>query len=137
MILTDTGPVLAILDKDDANHARCLAAAQAMPATPMLTTWPCFTEAMYLLGSVGGYSSQAALWNLRQTGRLLLHDLRTSDADRMADLMKKYQNVPMDLADASLIVAAEALGMRQIFTVDSDFFVYRLFDGSALVVVPS
>jgi len=56
MILTDTGPLVALLDKSDANHQACLAASQGLPAEPLLTTWPCFTEAMYLLGAVGGFA---------------------------------------------------------------------------------
>ena len=56
--------------------------------------------------------------------------------DRMIILMDKYQDRPMDLADASIIAAAESLGSKQIFTLDRDFHVYRLMDGSALEVVP-
>ena len=50
MILTDTGPIVALLDSDDPYHSQCVAAAQRLPGEPFLTTWPCFTEAMYLLG---------------------------------------------------------------------------------------
>jgi predicted nucleic acid-binding protein len=42
----------------------------------------------------------------------------------------------MDLADASLVAAAERLGLRRIFTLDSDFYIYRLLDGSALACIP-
>ena len=49
--------------------------------------------------------------------------------------MEKYKDTPMDLADASLVAAAERLGLTRIFTVDSDFYVYRLADGTALEVV--
>jgi len=65
----------------------------------LLTTWVCFTEAMYLLSSVGGYRYQAALWRLRAAGRLALHDLTPAEADRMATLMARYRDTPMDLAD--------------------------------------
>lgn len=136
MTLTDTGPLVALLDKDDARHADCLAAAQLLPAGPLLTTWPCFTEAMYLLGAVGGQRYQAELWRLRQAGRLLLHDLTTAETDRMAVLMAKYSDRPMDLADASLVAAAKSLRLRFVFTLDGDFHIYRLADGSALAVTP-
>jgi len=55
MTLTDAGALVALLDADDLYHAACVAAAQRLPAGPLLTTWVCFTEAMYLLGTVGGY----------------------------------------------------------------------------------
>jgi predicted nucleic acid-binding protein len=136
MTLTDAGALVALLDTDDPYHAACVAAARRLPTGPLLTTWVCFTEAMYLLGTVGGYRYQAALWNLRSTGRLVLHDLTAAEADRMAALMAQYQDTPMDLADASLVVVAESRALRRVFTTDSDFYVYRLADGSALEVVP-
>jgi hypothetical protein len=54
----------------------------------------------------------------------------------MVALMDKYKDRPMDLADASLVAAAERLGARRIFTLDSDFHIYRLADSSALECVP-
>ena len=50
--------------------------------------------------------------------------------------MDKYKDRPMDLADASLMAATEGLGMQRIFTLDSDFYIYRLVDGSALECIP-
>jgi hypothetical protein len=64
------------------------------------------------------------------------HDLTPAEANRMAALMAQYQDTPMDLADASLVVVAESRTLRRVFTTDSDFYVYRLADGSALEVVP-
>ena len=135
MILTDTGPLVALLDADDPYHAECVAALHRLPLGPLLTTWVCFTEAMYLLGEVGGYRYQAALWNLRVTGRLILHIPTPAEIDRMAALMAQYRDTPMDLADASLVAVAESHSMRRVFTVDADFYIYRLVDGSALEVV--
>ena len=136
MILTDTGPLVALLDADDPYHVECVAALHRLPLRPLLTTWVCLTEAMYLLGEVGGYRYQAALWNLRATGRLVLHTPTPAEIDRMAALMAQYRDTPMDLADASLVAVAEIRSMRRVFTVDTDFYIYRLVDGSALEVVP-
>jgi len=136
MTLADTGPLVALLDADDPHHAACVSAAQRLPSGPLLTTWVCFTEAMYLLGAVGGYRYQAALWRLRTSGRLILHDLTPAEADRMAALMEQYRDTPMDLADASLVAAAESLALRRVFTTDSDFHIYRLADGLALELLP-
>lgn len=63
------------------------------------------------------------------------HLLR-STFERMAALMEKYQDTSMDLADASLVAVAESRALRQIFTLDSDFRIYRLRDGSMLEVIP-
>jgi hypothetical protein len=123
MILTDTGPLLALLVKKDAQHQRCVDALKTLPPEPMLTTWPCFTEAMHLLGAAGGYRFQSFLWKLIED-------------EKMNKLMQKYEDTSMDLADASLVVLAETMQMKQIFTIDSDFYIYRLADGSRLEVIP-
>lgn len=68
----------------------------------------------------------------RTAGRLNLHEFIANEVDRMAVLMDKYKDQPMDLADASLVAAAERLATRRVFTLDSDFYIYRLSDGSAL-----
>ncbi len=135
MTLTDTGPLVALLDADDQHHTACVAALHRLPPGPLLTTWVCLTEAMYLLGAVGGYRYQAALWGLRARGRLALHTLTPAEADRMAALMEQYRDTPMDLADASLVAVAESRSLRRVFTVDTDFYIYRLADGSTLEVV--
>jgi len=136
MILTDTGALIALLDKDDTNHVVCVSATKHLPAVPLLTTWPCFTEAMYLLGEVGGYRYQAELWKIQTMQRLVLHDLTIAEIKRMAELMEKYRDIPMDLADASLMAVAETHSFRYVFTLDSDFQIYRLDDGSMLRIVP-
>ena len=107
-----------------------------LPAAPLVTTWPCFTEAMYLVFQAGGYPAQAELWRWRRAGRLAIHDLTEGEIDRMAVLMEKYRDTPMDLADASLVAAAEPLQTHRVFTLDSDFYMYRLADGSALERIP-
>ena len=135
MLLTDTGPLVGLLDAHDAEHGRCTAVAAQRLTEPFLTPWPCFTEAMYFL-SKGGFTAQLKLWTLRKQGKLELHDLTTAETDRVAELMDNYQNVPMGLADASLIAVAESLKLKTIFTLDGDFHIYRLADGSALTVVP-
>ena len=135
MTLTDTGPLVAILDADDPKHSACVAAMRRLPSGPLLTTWPCFTEAMYLLGDVGGYRYQAPLWELRTAKRLVLHVLTDADVDRMAALMAQYHDVPMDLADASLIAIAESQSYDRVFSIDTDFYIYRLADGGALEVI--
>jgi predicted nucleic acid-binding protein len=136
MTLTDTGALVALLDEDDAGHAACTDALERLPSDILVTTWPCFTEAMYLLGRVGEWRYQEALWKLIQTQDLVLHDLTAAEIDRVAELMEKYQDTPMDLADASLVIASDSLALREVFTLDSDFRIYRLSDGSTLSIIP-
>jgi len=97
--------------------------------------------AMFYRGDVSrlsrwGTATQVELWRRRTADRLALHEPIGAEIDRMASLMATYEDRPMDLADASLVAAAERLGARQIFTLDTDFYIYRLADGSALEPVP-
>lgn len=91
---------------------------------------------MYLLFRAGGFPGQLELWRLCFNGRLVLHDLTPTEASRSATLMEKYRDQPMDLADATLIALAESLSSKVILTLDRDFHVYRLADGSSLQVIP-
>ncbi|HEU0013150.1 MAG TPA: hypothetical protein VFQ45_05675 [Longimicrobium sp.] len=136
MILTDAGPLVASLDRLDNHYRACAAVVAALPRGPFLTTWPCFTESMHLLHVRGGYRYQAALWAMYSAGRVVLHDSTPDEAVRMASLMEQYQDTPMDLADASLVAAAESRSERRLFTLDRHFWIYRLSDGSALEPVP-
>ena len=135
MILTDTGPLVALINRNDPDHVACVNIVKRQPAELLVTTWPCFTEAMYLLFRVAGHPGQRGLWQLRTAGKLNLYDLTPAQVDRTAELMDKYRDRPMDLADASLVVTAEHLRTQRIFTLDSDFHIYRLADGSALEIV--
>ncbi len=135
-MLTDAGPLIALFDEDDQFHAACNAVLHDLPHGPLVTTWPCLTEAMYLLHALGGYRYQERLWRTLRDGRLVVLDITRDERSRMDPLMQKYQDVPMDFADASLIAVSELRKTRQIFTLDSDFHIYRLADGSVLEVVP-
>lgn len=136
VILIDTGPIVALINRRDPNHLRCLEATRRLPAAPLVTTWPCFTESMYLLFRSGGHPAQATLWKMITADKVLLHDHSREEMDRMESLMIQYRDTPMDLADASLVAAAEHLGFRRLFTIDRDFLIYRLADKSAFELVP-
>jgi predicted nucleic acid-binding protein len=123
--LTDAGPLIAIIDADEPDHDACLQALDEL-TLPLVTTWPAFTEAMYLLAKAGGIGAQNALWKLVQTGRLVIAELSESVLDRSARLMDQYSDNPMDLAAATLVALAEEQGQRRVFTLDDDFRVYRI-----------
>lgn len=133
MVLTDAGPLIALLDRGEPDHLKCEETSVRLHG-PMLTTWPVFTEAIYLLRQAGGWMAQEPLWRLFRRGDLMVEMPRESE--RIAALMSKYQSVPMDLADASLVALAEERGLTTIFTLDRDFRIYRLSRGRAFTVIP-
>ena len=134
MILCDAGPLVALIDTADSRHLDC---KKVLPQIDYLvTTWPCFTEAMYLVGRRFGFKPQQDLWNLIAIGAVVLHEATAEERMRMQALMEQYQNVPMDLGDASIVAAAESLGETRVFTLDSDFGIYRLNNTTAFEILP-
>lgn len=136
MTLTDAGPLIAIIDADEPDHVACVRALGQV-TLPLVTTWPAFTEAMYLLSRAGGSRGQTALWQLVRTGRLVLADLSQAMVARSARLMERYADQPMDLADATLVALAEERGDRRIFTLDGHFHVYRLRGRQRFETIPT
>lgn len=102
----------------------------------MVTTWPVLTEAMYLLGDAGGWPAQRALWGMIEREALVLAELQAADIARARALIEKYRDAPMDIADATLVAVAEARGLKRVFTLDSDFGVYRFRGREAFELVP-
>jgi predicted nucleic acid-binding protein len=135
VILTDAGPLVALIDRGERDHARCRALLEKIEG-PLLTTWPALTEAMYLLGSAAGWLAQEKLWRLLSRGDLVVHVPETRELARTRDLMERYSDLPMDLADASLVAAAESLGEHRVFTLDSHFEVYRIAGRRGFEIVP-
>lgn len=124
MILVDAGPLVALVDADDQHHAACADALRRVKE-PLGTVWPALTEAMYLLGDQP--RAQEAIWEMLSRGAVRLVPLDVEDVPRIRELMKKYADRPMDLADAALVRAAERDGVKTFFTVDrKDFAIYRL-----------
>lgn len=134
-MLCDTGPLVAIIDRSDKNHSRCVSVLTTLRSA-LLTTLPCFTEAMYLLARYGGLPAQDELWSYLEDGVLTLHISSESELKQMRLLMQKYRDTPMDLADASLVAAAEFLKVTRIFTMDSDFYVYQIDGKTPCDVIP-
>jgi predicted nucleic acid-binding protein len=135
MILVDAGPLIALIHEDDDEHQRCREAFAAMNE-PLGTVWPAVAEAMYLLS----FSSQAqdALWEMIETGVVDILPLGVDDIGRMKELMRKYRDLPMDLADAALVRVAERERLSRIFTLDRrDFQIYRPSRIGRFAILPS
>jgi hypothetical protein len=133
--LTDAGPLIALIDADDPDHARCRAALNQL-RLPLLTTWPAFTEAMYLLGRAAGSLGQRALWQWVLREQLVVTAPSEPGITRAARLMEMYADRPMDLADATLVALAEERESTRVFTLDGDFHVYRYKGRRRFEVVP-
>ena len=138
MILVDTGPLIALFDPQDGAHSRCRDALQQIQV-PMRTTLPVLTEAFHILSPSSIGSDR--LRDFIMKGGLSVWFFTDRALERAFELMHQYRDQTMDLADASLIVAAEQVQTRRIFTLDRrDFAVYRIRRGHRLVtpqVVPA
>jgi len=133
--LVDAGPLVALIDADEADHHTCVLALRQIDL-PLVTTWPAFTEAMYLLSRVGGAAGRQALWRLVFSDRLEIADLDRAGLKRSAALMDKYADRPMDLADATLVALAEIRNQRRIFTLDADFTIYKIQGRTRFEILP-
>jgi predicted nucleic acid-binding protein len=123
MILVDTGPLVALIHEDDNEHPTCKEIFLTLNES-LGTVWPVLTEAMYLLSF--SWQAQTALWEMIESGAVELLALDRGDVERMTELMRKYRDLPMDLADAALVRVAERERIRRIFTLDRrDFQIYR------------
>jgi len=133
MILVDAGPLVALIDADDEHHDRCKSVWKSL-RLPLLTVWPAFAEAMYLLEA---FEAQDSLWEMTIRGVLSFASMDEADYPRMRDLMLKYRDLPMDLADAALVRIAERERIRRVFTLDArDFQVYRPKGIRSFEIVP-
>jgi uncharacterized protein len=132
--LFDTGPLVALADKDDQYHHECQAAARTI-RPPLGTVWPVLTKAMYFLSDLP--KGQEVVWDMLARGSIQLLPLGPDDVPRIRELMQRYADLPMDLADAALVRVAEREGVNKFFTVDKkDFSVYRLHGRIRPRVIP-
>jgi predicted nucleic acid-binding protein len=121
--LLDAGPLVALVHASDQEHDRCRTALGSI-RRPLLTVWPVITEALYLLDF--SWKAQDAVWAMLEEGVVTLIALDGGDVPRMRELMRKYRDLPMDVADAALVTVAEREGITRVFTLDRrDFEVYR------------
>lgn len=135
MILLDTRPLVALIHADDDQHGICTETFRDLNE-PLGTVWPVLTEAMYLLNF--SWQAQDALWEMIQTGAIEILAAAADDFGRIRELMRKYRDLPMDLADAALVRVAERERLRRVFTLDRrDFQIYRPLRIGRFAVLPS
>jgi predicted nucleic acid-binding protein len=125
MIAVDAGFLFALVDKRDAWHQRAVAALPTV-AEGWITTWPSLTEATHLMTRRLGTRFAQGLMDEVADGGIALWDIPEAHVSRIPAMMQRYANLPMDLADASLVLLAEHLGHGRILTTDErDFGTYR------------
>ena len=125
MIAVDAGCFIALADLHDAWHSRAVACLPTQ-AEGWITTWPVLAEACHLLSSRLGTHFAAALMDDAAEGNLAIWTPGPEGVARMPALLRRYANLPMDLADASLVLLAEHLGHGRILSTDQrDFNAYR------------
>jgi uncharacterized protein len=135
--LVDAGPLVAAIDESDRDHRRCLSVLKQL-SDPLMTTWPVVTEAVYLLAQTQNpIDSQDALLAMLDRGFVVIAELGPEDVPRLRTLIRQYSDLPMDLADATLVRVAERDGLRQVFTLDQrDFKVYKPGRRESFTIVP-
>lgn len=125
MVIADTGFWLALANRRDRYHA-VAKKALATINEPLVTTWPVLTETCHLLLHHLGSQAQQKLIKSYSIGAYEIFDLTRDHASDIQKYIKKYADLPMDLADASLVILAEHLGHGRILSTDQrDFKTYR------------
>lgn len=127
-ILVDAGPLIAFQDRSDRHHRRVAQFLQAYEGA-LLTTWPVLAEACHFLPE----RAQIRFLRWAAKGALNVFELPDAALSTIADWKEKYRDLPMDLADATLLWVADQTGITEILTIDlRDFAAYRLSGNKAL-----
>jgi len=121
-ILVDAGPLIALFDKDDRYHSITLKFLKHFHGN-LITTWPVITEVMYMLNF--SINAQTDFLEWIRMDAVSIYPLEKQHLQRIIELSQKYSDIPMDLADCSLIVTAELTGIYDILSIDSDYTIYR------------
>src|SRR5437867_1415496 len=124
-LIIDTGFWIALFSQQDNWHKKTEALKPKLARLRWYTTWPVLTEVAHMLGSKMSAAFLGIL-ALYESGGLVVFDLKPVHITRLGALIEKYRDLPMDLADASLVLLAEELGTGNIVSTDErDFGVYR------------
>lgn len=125
MIIADSGFWLALGDKKDRHHLKANDFARTTTER-LITTYPVITEVCHLLLKRQGITAQLKFIGMYQLGAFDVFEIPKDEKNRIALLMQQYADLPMDFADASLVLLAEHLGHGRILSTDKrDFHTYR------------
>ena len=124
-VLIDTGPLIALFDRDDKYHTSIVEFIKNTNYR-FISTTAVLAETMYMLDFNTAVQLSFLEWIMKEG--IIIHEIKQSNIKRIIDLTRKYSDRPMDFADATLVIAAEERGIRQIISIDSDFDIYRLYN---------
>jgi len=127
--LIDAGPIIALFNKNDKYH-KVIKKFLRDYQGKLITSWPVITEASHMLDF--NVQVQIDLFKWIRLGGLLIEEVNINEIDRIIELSEKYSDIPMDLADASLVVLSEKLKIKEIITIDSDYYIYRTIEKEML-----
>ncbi|NJK51577.1 MAG: PIN domain-containing protein [Leptolyngbyaceae cyanobacterium SU_3_3] len=128
MILADTGFFVALGNRSDTFHSKAQQQLNILKE-PLITTYPVIIETSYLLYERSGQTAQFKFLQQLTTDSIQIFNFQKNHLERAIQLMQQYANLPMDLADASLVVLAEELKENRILTTDiRDFSIYRYLE---------
>ena len=121
-ILIDSGPLIALFDRSDKYHIKTKEFLKHYNGK-LLTSWAVITEVSHMLDFNLNVQIDFLKWI--EMGGVILYNIEQSNLEDIITQMQNYTNVPMDLADATLMYIAHKESIRQIASIDSDFDIYR------------
>jgi uncharacterized protein len=127
--LIDSGPILALFNSKDKFHKLTLKFLKSYKGS-LISTWPVVTDVIYLLSF--SVDAQADFLEWIERGSMVIKDLSIEDLKYIKNRMRKYKDIPMDLADASLMCISEKHAIEKIISIDSDFSIYKTTKGKFL-----
>ncbi|HBD95970.1 MAG: pilus assembly protein [Spirochaetes bacterium GWF1_31_7] len=122
-ILIDSGPLIALFDKDDTYHKKIINFIKGKDYK-FISTTAVITEVTHMLDFNVNVQINFLEWIMNEG--VIIQEIKQKDFIRIIELTKKYSDRPMDFADATLVLVAEKTGVKKIISIDSDFDVYRL-----------
>lgn len=132
--LIDTGAIIALLDRDDEWHQACVSAFASL-RLPLATSVAVLAEVFHLLGD--NPRERGAAWGFLRSGAVTLLPLGHDDMPSLEALTKRYEDRPMDFADATLVLLARKESLATVFTIDwDDFETYRVEGKRRFRIVP-
>jgi len=122
-VLIDAGPLIALFDSSDKYHRKIRSFLKDNPFR-YISTVAVFTEVSHMLDFNTAVQRDFYEWVMYKG--VIISDVNQNDLLRLIELTDKYSSLPMDFADATLVITAEKTGIRQIISIDRDFDIYRL-----------